>query len=161
MAVKATSALERAGPGDGARPTQVLGKEGSREVPAGLHAVVVATVMLGHLEIYKRCGLLEEAWKREPLRETCGEVFSASYRKPNRSMEVSRGQLKKEAGWEKEVRCSPCGKLPPSAPLTSGLKPEVLQPNEANQKLAFLPLNEVAIPTGFSHETSLTADVAA
>lgn len=28
-------------------------------------------------------------------------------------MEVSRGELKKEAGWEKEIRSSPYGRLPP------------------------------------------------
>lgn len=50
VAVKATSELERPGAGAEAKPTQVLRKKGSREVPRGLYAAVVATVMLGHLE---------------------------------------------------------------------------------------------------------------
>jgi hypothetical protein len=67
VAVKATSELERTGPGATAKPTQELGNKGNREVRTGLHAAVVATIMLGHLEIYKRHGLLEETWRREPL----------------------------------------------------------------------------------------------
>lgn len=42
-----------------------------------------------------------------------GKVFRASYRKAYRRVGVSQGQQKKEAGWEREVRCSPHGKHSP------------------------------------------------